>query len=71
MRAPRWTHRWYAALFGYFWAPCLICKRPFGGHEILDNTASVQVGKDHHVICPVCAGLSPEDLLVAYYRRFG
>ena len=32
---PRW--RWlncaYAFIQGYFWAPCPICGRNFGGHE--------------------------------------
>ena len=30
---PRWFHRFYAWLFGYFWLPCPICKEYFGGHE--------------------------------------
>lgn len=30
---PRWLHRVYAFLFGYFWVPCPICGRMFGGHE--------------------------------------
>lgn len=29
----RWLHRIYAAVFGYFWLPCPICGRCFGGHE--------------------------------------
>lgn len=30
---PRGLHRLYAKLHGYFWLPCHICGRPFGGHE--------------------------------------
>lgn len=30
---PRWPHRLYARLNGYFWHPCPICGRKFGGHE--------------------------------------
>lgn len=30
---PRWMHRLYAKFRGYFWLPCPICGRPFGGHE--------------------------------------
>lgn len=30
---PRFVHRWYARLFGYFWLPCPRCGRWFGGHE--------------------------------------
>ena len=32
-RGPRWTHRLYAHLFGYFWTSCPTCGREFGGHE--------------------------------------
>jgi len=24
----------YAKLFGYFWLPCRVCGRNFGGHEV-------------------------------------
>lgn len=30
----RLYHRLYALFFGYFWLPCPLCKRNFGGHEI-------------------------------------
>jgi hypothetical protein len=29
----RLIHRAYAAMFGYFWMPCILCDRPYGGHE--------------------------------------
>jgi hypothetical protein len=29
----RILHRLYAHLFGYFWLPCPLCGRMFGGHE--------------------------------------
>lgn len=32
-RRPRWLHRSYAFLFRYFWLPCPLCYRNFGGHE--------------------------------------
>ena len=32
-KIPRIFHRFYAWLFGYFWLPCPICGRFFGGHE--------------------------------------
>jgi hypothetical protein len=31
--SPRWVHRLYAVVFGYFWSPCPICGQHFGGHE--------------------------------------
>ena len=30
----RFLHKWYARLNGYFWLPCPICGRMFGGHEV-------------------------------------
>ncbi|MFA5382229.1 MAG: hypothetical protein WC356_03620 [Candidatus Micrarchaeia archaeon] len=30
---PRWAERAYAETHGYFWLPCPICGKPFGGHE--------------------------------------
>jgi hypothetical protein len=32
----RWAHRAYARLYGYFWKPCPLCGREFGGHEWRD-----------------------------------
>jgi C4-type Zn-finger protein len=29
----RYLHRLYAHLFGYFWLPCPVCGKEFGGHE--------------------------------------
>jgi hypothetical protein len=33
MKTPRIIHRLYAAVACYFWVPCPICGRMFGGHE--------------------------------------
>lgn len=30
----RFLHRLYAFFFGYFWLPCPVCGKYFGGHEI-------------------------------------
>ena len=30
----RFLHRIYARMFGYFWLPCPICRKPFGGHQV-------------------------------------
>ncbi|HEY5989109.1 MAG TPA: hypothetical protein VIV12_22420 [Streptosporangiaceae bacterium] len=59
----RWRrlHHWYAACGGYFWLPCPVCGREFGGHE-----ARAVAGKPYEVpdprrgpmsgrlICPEC-----------------
>jgi len=30
---PRWLNRLWSWLGGYFWSPCPLCGRCFGGHE--------------------------------------
>ena len=57
MTIPRWLHRWYAFLFGYFWIPCPSCGRMFGGHEayggtfITHETARSRSGR---ILCANC-----------------
>lgn len=57
-RLPRWSHRLYARIAGYFWLPCRLCARPFGGHEwrnIDGNLSSIATGPTSSVaICPTC-----------------
>jgi len=33
MKLPRFVHKLYAILFGYFWDSCPVCGKYFGGHE--------------------------------------
>lgn len=63
LRIPRWVHREYARLFGYFWIPCPLCREPFGGHEwrrtpFLSNVITVRGGSDPEIlgrlICRTC-----------------
>jgi hypothetical protein len=58
---PYWfrsAHRWYAAAFGYFWLPCPLCHRPFGGHEwrqVGGRPDSIPTGDGCNTgICPPC-----------------
>jgi hypothetical protein len=56
----RWAHRWYARANGYFWAPCVLCGREFGGHEWRDiggKPSGVYLNPpsmDGTAICPWC-----------------
>ena len=55
----RWAHRLYANAFGYFWAPCPLCGRDFGGHEWGDidgKPASIPRENPwtYRAICPWC-----------------
>lgn len=66
-RLPRWMHCLYAWIARYFWGPCPLCNRPFGGHEWKDrnglsSTITTEVrkkGRTGKAICPACtrAGL--------------
>lgn len=63
----RRLHRLWAAMFGYFWLPCPLCGREFGGHEWRDRHGkpssvrylSILQGWRYRAICPACtlAGL--------------
>lgn len=55
---PRFLHRWYARLFGYFWLPCPLCREPFGGHEIIipepEEIGIIRPGGPRRIPCPRC-----------------
>lgn len=48
-------HHRYATRHGFFWLPCILCDRPFGGHEsgdsIPDPTGATGAGV---MICSQC-----------------
>ena len=55
---PRFINKLYADLVGYFWTPCPICGRGFGGHEwsgILMITEDNGKG-----VCPKCKDMANE-----------
>lgn len=54
-------HRLFARCFGYFWLPCPLCRKPFGGHQW--HTSSKRPGEirdpeggpyAYQAICPRC-----------------
>lgn len=52
---PRLAHKLYANAFGYFWLPCVLCRKTFGGHEITDTIPDPTRGEGCGVmICPAC-----------------
>lgn len=54
-KLPRWAHRAYAKLFGYFWVPCPLCGRMYGGHEWRTINRLPAVDPDTGLgICPAC-----------------
>lgn len=57
---PRYLHRLYAAIRGYFWTECSICGGYFGGHEWKPErlpVATIPTGQPNvgTAICPACA----------------
>jgi hypothetical protein len=69
-RLPRWVHHAYALVAGYFWLPCPLCDRLFGGHEARDidglssSTPAREPGRPDRAICPACtrAGCGTKEL---------
>lgn len=51
---PRWMHKAWAHIAGYFWLPCPHCGEMFGGHEVTQRFGGLQerLGK---MFCPRCA----------------
>lgn len=55
----RTLNKVYAAVAGYFWLPCPLCEKEFGGHEWrdIDGKASsipAAAGGNRVGICPDC-----------------
>ena len=51
----RGWHKRYAQACGYFWLPCVLCDRPYGGHEIVDTIPDPTRGPGAGLtICPAC-----------------
>ena len=42
----------YAWMMGYFWIPCEVCEKPFGGHEVHKR---ITVTTLEQVPCPDCS----------------
>jgi len=69
-RLPRWIHKTYAFLLGYFWGACEICPRNFGGHEWRDINGHVSC-KNDRAICPACTRAGLGDEIVIDGQIFG
>jgi hypothetical protein len=57
----RQAHEWFALEHGFFWAPCVLCGREWGGHEWRDidgKPSQVHLNPDEPTtgtgICPQC-----------------
>ena len=48
----RFFHKIYAKAFGYFWIPCPLCGKEFGGHEVNYPEAVFVPPNRMEVVCP-------------------
>jgi len=56
LRPWRWIHRARAKFGGYFWLPCALCGRFYGGHEWTDEYVRIRTGEHTgQGVCPWCA----------------
>jgi hypothetical protein len=54
LRKPRFIQQAYAYVFGYFWLPCPICRRMFGGHEIAEGEILMDSWNGGSSVCVEC-----------------
>lgn len=50
----RILNRLFAWVFGYFWLPCPICKKMFGGHEVFIYSKIAHVDGHNFTVCRSC-----------------
>jgi len=51
----RWLHRGYACAFGFFWLPCVLCGRLYGGHQAAGEVPDPTRGPGSGIaVCPQC-----------------
>lgn len=61
----RWWHRRYAAAHGFFWMPCVLCGREFGGHEGGDAVPNPMAEDERGiVVCSACTRVRNEQRAV-------
>ena len=50
---PRFINQFYAFVCGYFWLPCPLCGRMYGGHECTESVpTTIHSGK---MVCSLCS----------------
>ena len=71
----RWVHRWFARRHSFFWVPCVLCGRKWGGHEWRDiDGKSSEVYRNPEEpttgtgICPKCTRAGKGETLPGVIR---
>lgn len=65
-RFSRWLNKLYANLNGYFWLPCPLCGKMFGGHE----SSGVGLSTNPHSGELVCSDCEEEAERISKERWF-
>ena len=50
---PRWINYLYAYIFGYYWLPCPLCGKNYGGHESFGGGIYLGNGEGK-MVCSKC-----------------
>lgn len=58
MKFPRILHRIYTFILGYFWLPCPLCGRYFGGHEVQASILNDPYDGCGRGVCPNCTEIA-------------
>ena len=58
----RLINRICAALFGYFWLPCPVCKKGFGGHEMQLGLVPLIVNGHAMGVCSFNCSLKAQEM---------
>ena len=66
---PRWFNRYYAFLTGYFWLPCPLCGKMFGGHEWFDGNSLMVSYYKSWGVCSLCGKKAREMNTQIYGKR--
>ena len=64
---PRFIQAFYAFINGYFWLPCPLCGKYFGGHETAKDDLYIGWGKGR-CVCKEC-GEEAERRSIPIYKK--
>ena len=70
MKLPRFMHKIYANINGYYWLPCIICGEYHGGHEYDIKKSGVLYTRycSYTITCHKCKSIA-DRLNALYFKR--
>lgn len=60
IKLPRFFHAIYAFVGPYFWLPCRLCGKKFGGHEYKSGDVLMTTMNEGEMVCPNCGDKARE-----------